>query len=150
MKKKERQAILKEIITKEQITTQDDLLEKLAKENIVATQATISRDIRELKIIKVRNDKGQMVYRLYEEKQLNRDHLKEMIQEMVEKISQVQFLTILHTTTSSADLVAALIDEMQMAEITATMAGTDTLLIISPNEEQAKYVAAILRELHEQ
>ncbi len=150
MKKKERQAILKEIIAKEQITTQDDLLEKLAKENIVATQATISRDIRELKIIKVRNDKGQMVYRLYEEKQLNRDHLKEMIQEMVEKISQVQFLTILHTTTSSADLVAALIDEMQMAEITATMAGTDTLLIISPNEEQAKYVAAILRELHEQ
>lgn len=148
MKKKQRQALLKKIVEENEVETQEELLQHLKKYETSATQATISRDIRELKIVKARNNQGKTVYTFYSGNVENStQHLQEMIQEMVKKLDRVQFMTILHTTTGSADLVAALLDDLRLPEIVATMAGTDTLLIISPNEEQAQEVYRTIENL---
>lgn len=148
MKKKERQALLKKIVEENEVETQEELLHYLENHEASATQATISRDIRELKIVKARNNHGKTVYTVYSGNVENsQQHLQEMIQEMVKKLDRVQFMTILHTSTGSADLVAALLDELHLPEIVATMAGTDTLLIISPNEEKAQEVYDTIENL---
>lgn len=138
MKKRDRQALIKEIITEQTVETQEELLRLLEGKGVSATQATISRDIRELKVIKARNPEGKTYYHLYQETAIDSDaHLTDMMQEIVSKVDRVQFMTIIHTTTGSADLIAALLDEMKSVDIVATMAGTDTLLIISPDELSA-------------
>lgn len=141
MKKRDRQAIIKELIASQTIETQEELLRLLEVQGIEATQATISRDIRELKVIKARNTEGKTYYHLYQDATIDSDaHLIEMIQEIVTKVERVQFMTIVHTTTGSADLIAALLDEMKSTDIVATMAGTDTLLVISPDGYAANKV----------
>lgn len=146
MRKRERQKLLESIIDTNEIETQEELLRKLQEHGVQATQATISRDIRELKIVKVRSEVGKTFYRIYKSNvDSQNEHFKEMFAELVLKISQVEFLTILHTTTGSADLVATLLEELNLKEIVATMAGTDTLLIISQTPQKAHEVVATLQ-----
>ncbi len=145
MRKKERQKLLENIIDTNEIETQEELLNKLQEKGVQATQATISRDIRELKIIKVRNETGKTFYRIYKgHVEQQNEHFKEMFAELVLKISQVEFLAILHTATGSADLVATLLDELQLKQIVATMAGTDTLLVVCQSPQTANEVVATL------
>lgn len=147
MRKKERQQLLETVVDEYQIETQEELLKKLEEHGVKATQATISRDIRELKIVKARGDNGKTFYHIYKGLTDTKDeHFKEMFSELVTKISQVEFITILHTATGSADLVATLLDELQLKEIVATMAGTDTLLIVCPSVEEAKNLQSSLQQ----
>lgn len=138
MKKTDRQSLIKEIISQHVVETQDDLIAYLEKSGVTATQATISRDIRELSIIKSHDQSGQVRYTIFTQSgPTNEDRLQEAIQDTVTKITQIHFINILNTNLGTADVVAALIDDIGYEEVAGSLAGTDTLVIFSHSEAEA-------------
>ncbi|MFW7420783.1 arginine repressor [Vagococcus fluvialis] len=142
MKKENRQDLIKEIISTEKIESQQQLLEELAKHGVEATQATISRDINELRIVKMNDENGNIRYDILPERVVfeNDSQLREVLNDSVTQITQVQFMNIVKTLLGTADVVAAEIDELGLSEIVGTLAGTDTIVLISTSEAEAKQI----------
>ena len=140
MNKSERQAALARIINQKPIATQEELLAALKAAGIDATQATISRDIREMQIVKAQDAKGTLRYTIFrgsEESQL--DRLGRSIREVGLTITRVQFLNVIKTLPSNGNLLAAIIDDIDFDQVVGTIAGHDTIVVISPDEKQAKW-----------
>ena len=140
MNKSERQAALARIINQKPIATQEELLAALKAAGTDATQATISRDIREMQIVKAQDAKGTLRYTIFrgsEESQLER--LGRSIREVGLTITRVQFLNVIKTLPSNGNLLAAIIDDIDFDQVVGTIAGHDTIVVISPDEKQAKW-----------
>jgi len=140
MNKSERQAALARIINQKPIATQEELLAALKAAGIDATQATISRDIREMQIVKAQDAKGTLRYTIFrgsEESQLER--LGRSIREVGLTITRVQFLNVIKTLPSNGNLLAAINDDIDFDQVVGTIAGHDTIVVISPDEKQAKW-----------
>ena len=140
MNKSERQAALARLIYHKPIATQEELLAALKAAGIDATQATISRDIREMQIVKAQDAKGTLRYTIFrgsEESQLER--LGRSIREVGLTITRVQFLNVIKTLPSNGNLLAAIIDDIDFDQVVGTIAGHDTIVVISPDEKQAKW-----------
>ena len=140
MNKSERQAALAWIINQKPIATQEELLAALKAAGIDATQATISRDIREMQIVKAQDAKGTLRYTIFrgsEESQLER--LGRSIREVGLTITRVQFLNVIKTLPSNGNLLAAIIDDIDFDQVVGTIAGHDTIVVISPDEKQAQW-----------
>lgn len=140
MNKSERQAALARIINQKPIATQEELLAALKAAGIDATQAMISRDIREMQIVKAQDAKGTLRYTIFrgsEESQLER--LGRSIREVGLTITRVQFLNVIKTLPSNGNLLAAIIDDIDFDQVVGTIAGHDTIVVISPDEKQAKW-----------
>lgn len=139
--KNERQALIKQIITQHTIRTQEDLLKRLQEKDITIAQATISRDMRDLKIIKTIDESGKSKFTLYDpsfaQKQEEKDKLINLFNDIVTKIEHVQFLTIIHTLPDNASLLAAMIDDVHLPEVKCSLAGFDTVVLIVSDEEHA-------------
>lgn len=147
MKKSERQILIKQIILNEDISTQEALLNKLREKDVKATQATISRDIKELNLIKTPGPNGETKYTLFQQNQLSaNDRLKTTISDVVIKFTNVEFLNILTTLPGNAHVIGALLDELDMPEIVGTVAGNDTILIISPDANQSQKIFDYLNQ----
>lgn len=141
MGKKDRQLLIKQIISEKKIESQQQLLEELEFAGIEATQATISRDIKELRIVKIHEADGLIKYGILpDSEELHDDHLKEVFQDSVSQVTQVQFMNVVNTLLGTADVVAAEIDELQLPEIVGTLAGTDTIVLISKSEQEAQEI----------
>lgn len=149
--KNERQALIKQIINQHTIRTQEQLLSFLQKEEVDTTQATISRDIRELQIVKNVDEKGQTRFVLYHTEESEDDQetnkLISVINETVTKIEHVQFLLIIHTLPDHANLLSATIDESELSEVKCSLAGFDTVVLITPDEDQALVLEQQLLQL---
>ena len=140
MNKSERQAALARIINQKPIATQEELLAAWKAAGSEATQATISRDIREMQIVKAQDAKGTLRYTIFrgsEESQLER--LGRSIREVGLTITRVQFLNVIKTLPSNGNLLAAIIDDIDFDQVVGTIAGHDTIVVISPDEKQAKW-----------
>ena len=113
---------IKEIIQNQVIETQEELAAALKKEGIVVTQATVSRDIKELMLIKVPYKDRHYRYALSDEKQnvMPKNHMN---------------LVVLHTIPGSASAVAFAIDHANSDVVIGTLAGDDTILIILKSPE---------------
>ena len=108
MGKKDRQLLIKQIISEKKIESQQQLLEELEFAGIEATQATISRDIKELRIVKIHEADGLIKYGILpDSEELHDDHLKEVFQDSVSQVTQVQFMNVVNTLLGTADVVAA-------------------------------------------
>ncbi|KRM96647.1 arginine repressor [Liquorilactobacillus aquaticus DSM 21051] len=141
MKKEERQAKIEQIINQNEIATQDELMKALSNIGIKSTQATISRDIREMRIVKEQGASGQLHYAIFKgNRQSEEEKLFENIHEMVTDITQVEFINIIHTLPRNANVLTAIIDDLKLKEVVGTMAGYDTILIISKSREDAEAV----------
>ncbi|QFP79912.1 arginine repressor [Latilactobacillus graminis] len=138
MKKGDRQARIEQIINQQVIATQEDLLAALKREAIDATQATISRDIREMQIVKARDVNGELRYAIFHDDERTQvQKLKDKLREVALSVTQVQMLNVIKTLPSNGNLLAALIDDLDYSEVVGTLAGHDTIVIISPSETQA-------------
>jgi len=143
MKKSERQAVIERLIMEYPIATQEELMAKLKAEDITATQATISRDIREMQIVKTPDEHGQTRYVIFKETSKNeQERLFESLRDVVISIDRVEFMNIVHTLPSNGNLLAAIIDDLNLPEVSGTLAGHDTIFIISPN-------VAVAQQLHD-
>ena len=150
MKKAQRHEIIKELLMQNTIRTQEELLQLLKMKGINATQATISRDLNDLQIVKITNEAGEKQFALFNEEDNRSEdednhHFQQMIHEMVTKVDRVQFMTIVHTLADNAQMISALIDEMDLPEKVATLAGFDTLVIISKDEADAQKITDLLQ-----
>ncbi len=147
MNKSERQAALTRIINQKPIATQEELLAALKAAGIDATQATISRDIREMKIVKSQDATGTLRYTIFRgssESQLER--LGRSIREVGLSITRVHFMNVIKTLPSNGNLLATIIDDIGFEQVVGTIAGHDTIVVISPDEKQAKWFEAAYRQ----
>ncbi len=128
---------IKEIIQKETIETQEELAAALQREGINVTQATVSRDIKELQLLKVPYGNGRYKYALSAEKKtvMSENHIAVLFQEAVTRIDSSMNLIVIHTIPGSAQSIAFSIDHSDHSEILGTLAGDDTVLIIMRTPE---------------
>lgn len=132
MKKEKRQRLIKQLVSEYEIETQEKLVELLAEQNVMVTQATISRDIRELKLIKIASPKGFMIYNVSSEMPLQTDlKLKKKLKEVVVKIDYINQLTIIKTLPGNANVIGVLLDNSNWREMVGCVCGNDTCLVIS-------------------
>jgi len=137
MKKRDRQAKILEIIDTQAIETHEDLQNALGEFGLETAQSTLSRDIRELNLVKVKNAQGQTVY-TQAQKEEAQNRLKETLQLYVHSVARVEFMLVLKTALSTADILASVIDEMERPEILGTIAGADTLMMSARSVEDAQ------------
>ncbi|MFD1392774.1 arginine repressor [Lacticaseibacillus jixianensis] len=140
MNKSERQAAMTKIINSQVISTQDELLAALKAAGIEATQATISRDIREMQVVKAQDATGQVRYTIFRgDSQSQLERLSNSIREVGLSITQVQFMNVIKTLPSNGNLMAAIIDDIGFSQVVGTLAGHDTIVVISPSEADATW-----------
>lgn len=138
MKKSSRQMIIKQIINNHAISTQEELLHYLKEEGVEATQATISRDIKEMNLVKTNSANGNVKYTIFQHNKMSEEEkLEQTIGEVVIKLTRVEFMTIVMTIPGNAHVIAALLDAIDFPEMVGTVGGNDTVLIISKDQEDA-------------
>ncbi len=143
-----RHAMILEIIESKNIETQEELAEELRQHGVNVTQATVSRDIKELRLLKVLSDNGGYRYATAEraEKGIN-DRFIRIFSESVMSIAGAGNLIVLKTLSASAPSAAEAIDGLKWPEIIGTIAGDNTILVIIKNIEDVDEVIARFREL---
>lgn len=135
--KARRQMKVQQIITKEVIHTQEDLADKLRAAGFDVTQATVSRDIKEMGLIKVPSAGDEYRYAVPTEAHPTnlQDRLKRLLRETVVSINDTESLIVIHTIPGNAHALAAVMDNSNWEEVIGTVAGDDTiLLVIKPKE----------------
>jgi transcriptional regulator of arginine metabolism len=131
MQKVKRLLAIEKIISEENITSQDELLKKLKGAGISCTQATLSRNLRQLGVIRVPSDKGGYKYSLSESvKQSTGTGSNLNVISVIKSITDARGLIVLKTIPGNASSTAFIIDNAGRYEIAGTIAGDDTLLII--------------------
>lgn len=141
MTKGRRHLKIREIITKNEIETQDELVDSLRRAGYTITQATVSRDIKELHLVKVPLPDGRYKYSLPADNRFN--PLEKLKRTLVDSFVNVDFtdnLIVLKTLPGNANAVAALVDNLDWEEIMGTISGDDTILIVCRNKRQSEKV----------
>jgi transcriptional regulator of arginine metabolism len=126
--RKERQETMRNIIRNRRVRTQHDLVDALAEEGFHCTQATISRDIAELKLKKL----PEGVYVLAEDL-----HLQRMVHDLAVTIARSGNLILIHAQGGTAPGVAGAIDEANIDGVLGTVSGDTTLLVVATGEKVA-------------
>ncbi len=131
-----RHALIYEIIENMDIETQEELAEELKKRGMAVTQATVSRDIKELRLLKVLAESGNYKYATVDkaEKGLN-DRFIRIFSESVLSITSANNLIVLKTLSGSANVAAEVIDSLKWSEVLGTLAGDNTVLVIAVNND---------------
>jgi len=141
MTRSRRQSKILEVISGLEIETQEDLVKLLNEEGLKITQATISRDIKELGLIKVlgSNKKYKYVYADSDEQQIS-TKLLNMLRESVISIKTAQNMIVIKTLSGSANTAGMAVDKLNYHEIVGCVAGDDTLLVILESAEDAVFI----------
>ncbi len=145
MKKLERQKIIRQLIQNNKIETQEELSQHLLEKGITTTQATLSRDIRELGIIKNRYEEGSFYTVFDYEGEPENSGLIRTAMSLMDtmsayaiSVSRAMFILVVRTGLGEADLVADdAIDTSNRSDVLGTIAGADTLLITCQDEASA-------------
>lgn len=132
--KQQRHAVIRELLANATISNQDELRKKLAQRGHNVTQATLSRDIHELKIYKGPNGYA-LPSAAAEEEDL--PGIQDTLSSFGLEARQAQNLLVIITTTGGAQPIAAAMDYEDFPEVVGTIAGDDTVLIICPDTEKA-------------
>ena len=146
--KVDRHSKILQILENNIVETQEDLTELLSQNGIDVTQATVSRDIRELKLIKVLTDSGQYKYAPYNTDSVSLDSkIVTIFAEAVLTIDYAGNFVCIHTITGMANAAAVAIDSLKYPEILGCVAGDDTIFILVRSEEQAVKLVKYFRDI---
>ena len=148
--KKGRQEKILELIAKYEIETQDELIDFLDQEGYNVTQATISRDIRDLDLVKVAMPDGAYKYvvsHVSSKGTRNTGLLSHSVVDTVLSITCAQNIIVLRTSPGMAQAVALAIDRIPDNDILGSVAGDDTIIVVTTSTEIAEHVAAKMRKL---
>ena len=146
MKEQRQKAILK-LIQEEDLEVQEELLERLHKLGFACTQATISRDIKELHLVKERTSSGTCKYvvSLHRGRTDLANRLQTIFRESVTSFDVAQNLIVLKTMPGLANAAAAALDGMEIEEMVGSLAGDDTALLIMRTVQAAEQFCSDLR-----
>lgn len=130
--KSQRQAKILEIISTINVETQEQLLQELERAGFHSTQATISRDIKELRIVKELTTLGTYRYTTAakEVPSTFSNRLNTIFRECVTRYDYAQNLVVIHTLPGLAGAAASAIDSMNMSVVVGTLAGDDTVMVV--------------------
>ena len=148
--KQQRQQAIGRLIGQQPLAYQPQLLDLLGAEGITATQATVSRDLEELGVIKVRVPGGQSVYALPEletDRFVPFDQLRRVLGEWVGEVAVSANLIVLRTPPGCAHVVASALDRSGLDGLLGTVAGDDTLLCVATPATSGDALADRLRRL---
>lgn len=148
--KNQRQYRIGKILQSQPVTSQSHLVEVLSEEGIVATQATVSRDLDELGAIKVRSFGGQSVYAIPElpkDQSSTEEHLRRVLSDWVVEISSSSVFVILRTPPGCAHVVASALDRSRFDGLLGTVAGDDTVLALASEKPGGKVLAEAIAQL---
>jgi transcriptional regulator of arginine metabolism len=147
--KNERQGKILSIIAREDIDTQELLMERLQREGISCTQATISRDIKQLHLIKEPVGRGRYRYAVsVRQSGLNvADKLRTIFRESVLSIDCAQNIVVVKTLLGLANGAAAALDSMELPYLVGTLAGEDTVLLVMRDSRSADGFCAEIGEM---
>lgn len=139
--KARRQRKIREIVTHSVVETQEELVERLRAAGYNVTQATVSRDIKELRLVKVPADDGRYKYALPADRRFDPlQKLKRLMADSFVSIDHSHHFIIMKTMPGNAHAIASLIDHSEWDEVMGTIAGDDTILIICRQPEQCETV----------
>ncbi|HFI0361470.1 TPA: arginine repressor [Streptococcus suis] len=139
MNKAGRHDLIKSMIRQEKIGRQTDIQQGLEARGVVVTQTTLSRDLRELGVIKI-HENGQSFYSLtIEEERVN---FIQLLAQYAYKVDRASFILVLHSELGEAALMANIIDAEKPETILGTLAGANTLLVICRDDVAAQQVEA--------
>jgi transcriptional regulator of arginine metabolism len=141
--KTQRQHRIAGLLEQHAVTSQDHLVELLSADGVVATQATVSRDLEELGAVKVRMAGGESVYAVpqFEERVVPEEQLKRVFGDWVVEVAHSGNLIVVRTPPGSAHVVASAIDRAGMSGIIGTVAGDDTILVVASERIGGEEVA---------
>ena len=148
--KAQRQHRIARLLAERPVASQAQLVELLSEQGVVATQATVSRDLEDLGAIKVRVPGGESVYAIPElpsEQVAPHEHLRRVLGDWVVEVRRAHHLVLLRTPPGSAHVVASALDRAGLEGVLGTVAGDDTLLVIVGEEDDPAAVADRLAEL---
>ena len=139
---------IKELIQKYEIDTQEELAARLNEAGFRVTQATVSRDIRALKMTKVAGKNGKSYYAILKEfpEELG-DKYTRVLHDALMSIDQGQNIIVIHTVPGMAMGVAAALDALKWEEILGSIAGDDTVMCAARNTEQAASLVKRLKSI---
>ena len=136
MNKGYRQGQIVELVRQKPVYTQEELAAHLRERGIQATQVTLSRDIKDLRLIKTPEGYRQISDRA------PAPQVESVIEEYLRDVRVAQNLLVLRTPPGSANALAVALDQVEWAEIVGTIAGDDTILVVAPDNASA----AVLRD----
>lgn len=143
-----RQSKIIEIIDNNQIETQEDLMELLKEAGYTVTQATISRDIKELKLIKVTGKNGRQCYSVLKETgELYNDRVVRVFKESVLSVDTAAFLVVVRTLPAMAQAAALAIDSIDHSGIVGTVGGDDTIFVAVRTQEDVEPIVEEFRKM---
>lgn len=146
MRKRERHQLIKRMITEEKLGTQKEIQDRLEDCDVFVTQTTLSRDLRELGLTKVK--KNDVVYYVLANETEKID-LVEFLSHHLEGVARAEFTLVLHTKLGEASVLANVVDSNKDGWILGTVAGANTLLVICKDQHAAKVMEERLLELME-
>lgn len=151
MARSARQMKILELITDNVVETQDDLARMLKDAGFNATQATISRDIKELGIVKMSIDgKRQKYVREFGDRSVSNDKLVNIFKNAVISILYANNIVVIKTMSGSANIAGMMLDRLENPDILGCVAGDDTVMAVTKNEAVAREITDELSELMEQ
>jgi len=146
--KHERHAEILEIIKERDIETQEELAEELRKRGFYVTQATVSRDIKELRLVKVLSPEGIYKYAYIDNKESGiSERLIRVFSESVLSIDYAYNLIVIKTIEGGGQAAASVVDALNWEEIVGCIAGDDTILVVVREEKNVKQVMERFKQL---
>ena len=149
--KSARQIAILEIIAEKSIETQEDLADALRTRGFQVTQATVSRDIKDLRLIKTASLNGGYHYTVNHSGKSGREELAfkfhAIFAEAVEGIKSAQNLVVVKCYTGMANAVCAALDSLSWPGLVGTIAGDDTILLVMQDNQSAENIVAELYKL---
>jgi transcriptional regulator of arginine metabolism len=144
--KQQRHTAIRDVLHQTSVPSQDELRRKLARRGFHVTQATLSRDIHELRLSKGPSGYALPGTAVAEDDEDSLPGIREVLSSFGIEVRQALNQLVLITTTSAAQPVAAGIDYEDWPEVVGTLAGDDTVLVICPDERQARILKARIEE----
>lgn len=145
--KSKRQEVLLRLIREHRVETQDELRALLAENGYLVTQGTISRDIRETRIVKTADEDGRSYYRQQPLAEQEPDAFIPILRQAARSVEAAGNLVVVKTYTGMGSAVGAAVDAMPQVDCVGTLAGDDTLLVIARDADAATAICTLLNRL---
>jgi len=147
--KEKRQSLILRVIAEEDIETQEQLLAALRARGVEATQATVSRDMKALSLIKESNASGGYRYVVSEKKSIvnSAGRLQTIFREGVTSFDSAQNIVVVKTMPGLASAAAAALDHMELPDMVGSLAGDDTVILIMRTNETAEKLCREIKQI---
>lgn len=148
-----RREIIKRLIRENEISTQEELALALNKEGFSVTQATVSRDIKELGLIKVKAESGTSKYSeplVRNIHDVSGDRVVTLLKTFLVSIERARNLVVIKTLTGNGSSCGMAIDKLAINGVVGSIAGDDTLLIVTHDDDDAENVVKFIKEVVKQ